>query len=219
MPIYDWENGTYHPIKNVYDWENKIYHPIKNVYDWENKVYHPIWSGERVLLNGAFDGENTGGWVGSDKPSASYQDAVKNQWGVVCQCRSTVNKTLWTANKINLSEYSEMRVDVGVRGGTAEPGNNAARGYGVIANPARSYTYSAPNNDTSVNWGTAYQWRKFMSHVTGTDGASMSEVSNGFRKTFVIDISRWTGWHHLGLIAGCGPANSIEVTFWSVTLS
>lgn len=63
MPLYDWENGVYHPHKKVYDWENGVYHPHQKVYDWENNVYHLHWQDERVILNDADSGEGTGGWV------------------------------------------------------------------------------------------------------------------------------------------------------------
>lgn len=221
MPIYDYDGTALHQIGKVYDWDGTTSHQIGKVYDWDGTASSLIYSSEDVILdNSNYATDITGGYVGGEKPNGAYGDGSLVASGVQLPATPYMQYALWTNDTIDFSSYSIMTITYTVTDAYVAPGYNTARGYGIVANTAKSATWSAPDGDSNVNWGTTYQWVRFMSHINydGVNaGTEKADVNNG-TFTKVIDISDWTGNLHLGLIASCGAQNIITVTFNKIVL-
>lgn len=101
-----------------------------------------------------------------------------------------------------------------------DPGYNTARGYGIVANSTPVYSFSAPDNDTWINWQTAYQWGKYISYSTGTDGTTWDDITAApYMKEFTVDISNWNGWQYIGVVGACSYSNHIRTRFRRIVLS
>ena len=221
MAIYDYDGTSTHEIGKIYDYDGTTTYQIGKVYDYDGTSTHLIYSAEEIILNNNdYATAITGGYVGGNKPNGAYQDGVLVSSGVELPVTAYIQKTMWTNNAINLSQYSKMTVTYTVSNSYNPPGVNTARGYGIVANSSKNIVWSAPNDDKNVTWGTRYQWSKFMSHINynGVNaGTTDYDIANG-QKTVVIDISGWTGSHHIGLVASCNDANQITVTFNKIVL-
>lgn len=221
MPMYDWDGTTGSELGKAYDWDGTASHQLGKGYDWDGTTNHLIYTAEDIILNNNdYATGITGGYVGGSKPNGAFADGSLVATGVQLPATSYIQRALWTNNLINFSNYSKMTITYTVTNASKSSGYNAARGYGIVANASKSASWSAPDNDTNVNWGTTYQWSRFMSHINygGCNaGTTDADVNNGtFTKT--IDISGWTGNLYLGLIASCGAQNTITVTFNTIVL-
>jgi hypothetical protein len=212
--IADYTGTVYNRTGKLYHFDGTAFSQIGKVYDYDGAARHLIYTAETVLLDGASVGES-GGWTAGTNPNGSYANLALNKSGVHGSCTAHFNLTLWTNNKIDLSQYSKMTVTVNITANNSD-GSNSARYIAILANTSRAYNYSAPGDySTAPAWGTTYQvyWENrqvnnghnFMWGGTGT-------------ATFTVDISGWTKECYIAFLLGCGPGNWLTATFTKLVL-
>lgn len=216
MPIYPIKGSTASAIQAINAGNATVSHRVARVNGFDGTANHLIYTADCVLLDGSNAGES-GGWSVGSKPNGTYQDLAFGSSGVSGTCTAYINKTLWTSNKVDLSQFTKMTVTFNVTQSSNDDGTaavyNAAQFIAILANTSMSYSYSAPSDyDTVPAWGTTYQkyWEK-------------RQINHGYNfangvQTYTVDISGWNATCHLGLLIGCGPGNTLGVTFSKLVL-
>ena len=180
MPIFDYDGAEYREIGKLVDYDGAQSSPLGEVYDYDGAEYRLIYTAETQALT-AFS------WGGHYNPNGAYQDLTVSNGQITASVTAYINKSVWTTQKIDLSQYSKLTVKYQV---TAFNTVNGYAHFGVVAHSSQSYTYCGDTQTT--NFQTDY-------------GANLNykNLSVGtYTKSF--DISSWTGSKYLGVIIGVG---------------